>query len=88
MPVPRVFLDDDVSRVVDNLESHTARLRDSTQRTWDGGSDPCRVEVARQLLVTAGDKADRLRNEAAFAMLCGVSPPPASSGKTQRHRLM
>jgi hypothetical protein len=25
--------------------------------------------------------------EAAFAMLCGVAPLPASSGKTQRHRL-
>ena len=30
---------------------------------------------------------DRLRSEAAFAMLCGVSPLPASSGMTQRHRL-
>jgi transposase len=45
------------------------------------------VEVAGQLLVTAGDNPDRLRSEAAFAMLCGVAPLPASSGKTQRHRL-
>ena len=28
-----------------------------------------------------------LRGEAAFAMLCGVAPLPASSGKTNRHRL-
>jgi transposase len=28
-----------------------------------------------------------LRSEAAFAMLCGVAPIPASSGKTHRHRL-
>lgn len=45
------------------------------------------VEIAGQLLVTAGDNRDRMRSEAAFAMLCGVAPLPASSGMTQRHRL-
>lgn len=45
------------------------------------------VDVAGQLLVTAGGNPDRVRSEAAFAMLCGVAPLPASSGKTQRHRL-
>jgi transposase len=44
-------------------------------------------DVAGQLLVTAGDNPDRLRSEAAFAMLCGAAPLPASSGKTTRHRL-
>ena len=43
--------------------------------------------TAAQLLITAGDNPDRLRSEAAFAMLCGASPLPASSGKTTRHRL-
>jgi transposase len=46
------------------------------------------VEIAGQLLVTAGDNANRIRNEAAFAKLCGVAPQPASSGRTSgRHRL-
>jgi transposase len=45
------------------------------------------VETAGQLLVTAGDNPARLRSEPAFAMLCGAAPLPASSGKTQRHRL-
>jgi transposase len=45
------------------------------------------IEIAGQLLVTAGDNPTRLRSEASFAMLCGVAPLPASSGKTQRHRL-
>ena len=45
------------------------------------------VETAAQLLATCGDNPDRLHSEAAFASLCGVSPVPASSGKTQRHRL-
>ncbi len=45
------------------------------------------IQVAGQLLVTAGDNPERLRSEAGFAMLCGVAPLPASSGQTQRHRL-
>jgi transposase len=45
------------------------------------------VETAAQLLATCGDNPDRLHSEAAFASLCGVSPVPASSGKTRRHRL-
>jgi transposase len=46
------------------------------------------VELAGQFLVTTGDNADRIRNEAAFAKLCGVAPQPASSGRTTgRHRL-
>jgi transposase len=42
---------------------------------------------AAQLILTAGDNPERLRSEASFAALCGVSPVPASSGKTVRHRL-
>jgi transposase len=45
------------------------------------------VEVAGQLLVTVGDNPERMRSEAGFAMLCGAAPLPASSGRTQRHRL-
>jgi transposase len=45
------------------------------------------IEVAGQLLTTAGDNPDRLHSEAAFAHLCGVAPIPASSGRTDRHRL-
>jgi transposase len=44
-------------------------------------------DSAGQLLVTAGQNTERLRSEGAFAMLCGVAPIPASSGKTHRHRL-
>ena len=38
-------------------------------------------------MVAAGSNPQRLHSEAAFAALCGVSPIPASSGKTNRHRL-
>ena len=44
-------------------------------------------DTAAKLLVAAGDNPERIRNEAAFAHLCGVAPIPASSGKTTRHRL-
>jgi len=44
-------------------------------------------EVASTLLMTAGDNPERMRSEAAFAALCGSNPIPASSGKTNRHRL-
>ena len=40
-----------------------------------------------RMILTAGDNPERLRSEASFASLCGVSPVPASSGKTVRHRL-
>jgi transposase len=45
------------------------------------------LNVGAALLVTIGDNPGRLRNEAAFAHLCGVAPLPASSGRTTRHRL-
>lgn len=45
------------------------------------------VEVAGQLIVTAGDNVERLRSEASLAALCGASPVEASSGKVTRHRL-
>ncbi|MFD6467754.1 transposase [Streptomyces goshikiensis] len=37
--------------------------------------------------MAAGDNPERLRSEASFAVLCGVSPVEASSGKTQRRCL-
>src|SRR3974390_1669518 len=45
------------------------------------------VDGAATLLVAAGDNPERLRSEAAWAHLCGVSPIEASSGKVVRHRL-
>ena len=45
------------------------------------------VVTAAQLLITAGDNPHRITGKAAFAALTGVSPIPASSGKTNRHRL-
>lgn len=64
------------------LEPLVAAINPSLLATNGVGAD-----VAGQLLVTAGQNHDRLTSEAGFAMLCGVAPIPASSGKTTRHRL-
>lgn len=43
--------------------------------------------TAAEMLLVVGDNPERIRSEAALAKLCGVCPIPASSGKTNRHRL-
>lgn len=45
------------------------------------------TDTAAEMLLLVGDNPERIRSEAAFAKLCGVCPIPASSGKTDRHRL-
>jgi transposase len=39
------------------------------------------VDTAAVLLVTAGDNPERITSEGAWAMLCGIAPVPATSGK-------
>jgi len=51
------------------------------------GLEGCGTTTAAALVVAAGDNPDRMKSEAAFAMLCGACPIPASSGRTERHRL-
>jgi transposase len=43
--------------------------------------------VTVAVVYTAWSHAGRVRSEAAFAVLAGVNPIPASSGNTTRHRL-
>jgi hypothetical protein len=46
------------------------------------------VDTAAVLLVTAGDNPERITSEGAWAMMCGIAPVPATSGKTtNRFRL-
>ncbi|MBA2305974.1 MAG: IS110 family transposase [Acidobacteria bacterium] len=42
----------------------------------------CGLFITATLCVAAGDQPGRIRNEAAWANLCGVAPIPAGSGKT------
>ncbi|HNM92560.1 MAG TPA: IS110 family transposase [Mycobacterium sp.] len=71
--------DRDLSAEIDTL---TTALNPALRAAYGVGPD-----TAAQLLITAGTNTHRLRSEAAFAMLAGVAPIPASSGKTTRHRL-
>lgn len=64
------------------LDSLTSKLNPALRAAYGVGPD-----TAAQLLITVGTNAHRLRSEAAFAMLAGAAPIPASSGKTTRHRL-
>ena len=43
--------------------------------------------TAAEMLILVGDILNASCSEAAFAKLCGACPIPASSGKTNRHRL-
>jgi transposase len=43
--------------------------------------------TAAEMLPLVGDNPERIRSEGAFAKLCGACPIPASSGRTNRHRL-
>ena len=43
--------------------------------------------TAARIVLAAGSNPERLASEASFSMLAGTSPIPASSGRTDRHRL-
>ncbi len=75
-----------LGKEVHDLEAELERLTRTTAPTLVDifGIGPDR---AAALLITAGSNPECLRSEAAFASLCGVSPIPASSGKTNWHRL-
>jgi transposase len=73
----------------EEIKVHTRHLEQLVEQTAPSlvASFGIGPDIAGELLVAAGDNTDRIHSEAAFAKLCGVSPIPASSGKTQRHRL-
>jgi len=75
-------LDAELARVDAELDRLTTQAAPELRQLCGVGP-----EIAGALLVAAGDNPLRLRSEAAFSMLCGASPIPASSGKTVRHRL-
>lgn len=76
------FLEHQDRDLTAELDSLTSALSPALRAAYGVGPD-----TAAQLLITAGTNAHRLRSEAAFAMLAGAAPIPASSGKTTRHRL-
>lgn len=46
------------------------------------------VDTAAEILIVAGDNPERIKSEAAFAKMAGISPIPAGSGMTSgKHRI-
>ena len=46
------------------------------------------VDTAAEILIVAGDNPGRIKSEAAFAKLAGISPVPTGSGMTSgKHRI-
>lgn len=76
------FLERQTDELTVEIDTLTTALNPALRAAYGVGPD-----TAAQLLITAGTNSHRLRSEAAFAMLSGVAPIPASSGKTTRHRL-
>ena len=75
-------LSDELRDLESKLERLTRSAAPALFNTFGVGPD-----TAATLLIAVGSNPDRLRSEAAFASLCGVNPIPASSGRTNRHRL-
>lgn len=83
-----------LARRVQNLDAEIASLAANRRELVTAASPPEFLaevgvgdSVAADLLITIGDNPDRIRTEASFAALCGVSPVDASSGRQHRHRL-
>lgn len=76
------FLDDEIAELDTQLTALVATAAPHTTALLGISTGH-----AGQLLITAGQNIDRLRNEGAFAALCGASPIPVASGKRGRYRL-
>jgi transposase len=75
-------LTSEIKALTKQLKALVAKVAPATTAIFGVGPD-----TATQLLITCGDNPDRLHSEAALAALTGTSPLPASSGRTDRHRL-
>jgi len=73
----------------DEIKTHSRHLKQRTAATAPALVEAYGIgpDIAAELLIAAGDNSNRIRSEAALAKLCGACPIPASSGKTNRHRL-
>jgi transposase len=75
-------LEQEIEVLLSDLKSLTQAFCPGLRQAYGVG-----VDSAATLLTAAGDNPERFGSDAGFAALCGVSPLPASSGKTNRHRL-
>jgi transposase len=74
-----------LSAEADDLETELALL--VAEHVPELLAEPGVGTISAAQVVNAWSHAGRIRSEAAFAMLSGSAPVPASSGKVVRHRL-
>jgi transposase len=76
----------DLSRVVAELETEITEI---VEEMAPGlvAAEPGLGALSLAQILLSWSHAGRIRNEAAFPMLCGTAPVPVSSGRTDRHRL-
>jgi transposase len=76
------LLSEEIAELHEQLDRLVAKAAPQLTALTGVGTDH-----AATLLTVVGDNPQRLKSEASFASLCGVSPIEASSGKVVRHRL-
>lgn len=76
-------LDEEAAELTRMIEELVKRQAPQLMDAFGIGAD-----TAAEILIVAGDNPERIRSEAAFAKLAGISPVPTGSGMTSgRHRL-
>lgn len=75
-------LDKEVLELDELIDAMTQKLAPKTRALPQVGP-----QCAATLILCAGANPDRLKSEASFSALCGTSPVPVSSGRSDRHRL-
>ena len=75
-------LDSEIAALEKEIETHANALMPKTMSLLGVG---CHSTV--KFLNAAGENIERMKGEASFSMLCGVSPIPASTGDIYHHRL-
>jgi len=78
-----IALDDEVKDLVAMIEQLVVKRAPHLLDEFGIG-----VDTAAEILIVAGDNPERIRSEAAFAKLAGISPVPTGSGMTSgKHRI-
>lgn len=75
-----LVLHEEAKALAMTLKTLTAAVAPSLVETVGVGYD-----TAAQVLITAGDNAERIKSEVAVAKMCGACRIPAGSGKTNNH---
>lgn len=76
-------LDQEIKELVGMIDSLVMRQAPQLLDAFGVG-----IDTAAEILIVAGDNPERIKSEAAFAKLAGISPVPTGSGATSgKHRI-